>query len=235
MFKIAKQIKKERKDVSQRRYIKGEDDQLLTKEKDVCKRWKEYFEKLLNESNDFVVERVAPTEGPVEEITSDEVRSALASMKTGKAPGPSGISTELMKGAEDTVVAELTPIFQKVFETKTVPSCWQKSLTIPLYKQKGDSLNCGSYRGIRLLEHGLKLFEKIIERRLKRLITVDARQFGFTSGKSTTDAIFVVRQVQEKYTSMKKKFYHIFVDLEKAFDRVPRKAIEWALRRQNVP
>lgn len=164
---------------------------MLTKEKDISlyKRWKEYFEKLLNESNEFVVGRVAPTEGPVEEITNEEIRSALASMKKGKAPGPSGLSTELMKGAEDTVVAELTPIFQKMFETKKVPSHWQ-SLTIPLYKEKGDSLKCGSYRGIRLLEHGLKLFEKVIERKLKRLIKVVARQFGFTAGKSTADAIF---------------------------------------------
>ena len=39
-------------------------------------------------------------------------------------------------------------------------------------------------------------------------------------------------QLQEKLSEKKKKMYHVFVDQEKAFGRVPRKAIEWALRRQ---
>ena len=38
-----------------------------------------------------------------------------------------------------------------------------------------------------------------------------------------------------KYNKKKRKLYHIFIDLEKAFDRVPRKVIEWALRRKMVP
>ena len=49
---------------------------------------------------------------------------------------------------------------------------------------------------------------------------------------SATGAIFIVRQLKEKYNQKKIKLYHIFVDLEKAFDRVPRKVIEWALRRK---
>ena len=54
-------------------------------------------------------------------------------------------------------------------------------------------------------------------------------------GKSCTDAIFGFRRLQEKYCEKKRKLYHIFLDSEKAFDRVPRKAIEWALRRQRIP
>ena len=46
-------------------------------------------------------------------------------------------------------------------------------------------------------------------------------QFGFMAGKSTTDAIFIVRQLQEKYLARNKKLWMAFVDLEKAFDRVP--------------
>ena len=49
------------------------------------------------------------------------------------------------------------------------------------------------------------------------------------------DVIFILRQLQEKYCMKKRPLYHIFVDMEKAFDRVPRKAIQWALRRQGVP
>ena len=47
-------------------------------------------------------------------------------------------------------------------------------------------------------------------------------QFGFMPGRGTIDAIFIVRQLQEKYLEKKKKLYLALADLEKAFDRVPR-------------
>ena len=46
-------------------------------------------------------------------------------------------------------------------------------------------------------------------------------QFGFMEGKGTTDVIFTVRQLQKNYRVKGKKLYFSFVDLEKAFDRVP--------------
>ena len=98
-------------------------------------------------------------------------------------------------------------------------------------KGKGDAIECGKYRGIRLLEHAMKLFEKVLEERLRKLIKVDGLQFGFHPGRSTTDEIFIMRQLQEKL-SEKKKLYHDFVDLEKAFNQVPRKVIKWELRRK---
>ena len=59
--------------------------------------------------------------------------------------------------------------------------------------------------------------------------------FGFHSGKSTVNAIFVLRQLQEKFRGKKKELFLVFVDLEKAFDPVWREAIPWALRYQKVP
>ena len=94
---------------------------------------------------------------------------------------------------------------------------------------------CGKYRGVRLLEHGMKLWEKILERRLRDIVKIEDIQFGFQKDRSTADAIFVMRQLQERYKEKKKMLYHVFVDLEKAFDRVPREVIAWALRRQMVP
>ena len=57
---------------------------------------------------------------------------------------------------------------------------------------------------------------------------IDKKQFGFQPGKST--AICVLRQLQEKFRAKKKELYLVFVDLEKAFGRVPREAMRWALR-----
>ena len=59
-------------------------------------------------------------------------------------------------------------------------------------------------------------------------------QFGFMPGRGTTDAIFLVKQLQEKYLGKKKNLYFAFIELEKAFDRVPREVVWWAMRKLGV-
>ena len=56
-------------------------------------------------------------------------------------------------------------------------------------------------------------------------------QMGFTPGRGTTDAIFIMRQLMEKYEMGGRDLYMVFVDLEKAFDRVLRDVIWWLLRK----
>jgi len=74
----------------------------------------------------------------------------------------------------------------------------------------------------------MKVVEKIFEHRIRQQIEVDDMQFGFMKGKGTTDDIFTVRQVQENFRVKGKKLYFGFVDLEKAFDRVPIEVTRWA-------
>ena len=62
-------------------------------------------------------------------------------------------------------------------------------------------------RGITLLEHAMKVVERISEHRIPQQIEVDDMQFGFMKGKGTTDAIFSVRQMQENFRVKGKKLY----------------------------
>jgi len=66
-------------------------------------------------------------------------------------------------------------------------------------------MDCGSWRGIKLLEHATKMVERIFEHRIWQQIHIDDMQFGFMKGKETTDVIFIVRQMQEKFKAKGKK------------------------------
>ena len=82
--------------------------------------------------------------------------------------------------------------------------------------------------------HAMKIVEKVLERKLWHMVKVDEMQFGFMPCKGTTDAVFILR-LQEEYLDKEKKLYMCFVDLETAFDRVPRKVLEWAMRKKDIP
>ena len=89
----------------------------------------------------------------------------------------------------------------------------------------------GNYRSLKLIEQVMKVMERIVDGLIRQLVSIDDSQFGFVLGNGTTDAIFVVRQLQEKYLAANKRLHMAFVDLEKAFDWVPRKVIWWVLRK----
>ena len=91
-------------------------------------------------------------------------------------------------------------------------------------------MNCIAYRGVKLLDHAMKIVEKVLERRLRRMVKVDEIQFGFMPGKGTIDAVFCLRRLQEEYLDKEKSIYMCFIDLEKRFDRVPKKVLEWAMK-----
>ena len=91
-----------------------------------------------------------------------------------------------------------------------------------------------NYRGLKLIEQVMKVLERIVDGLIRQVVSIDDSQFGFVPGRGTTDAIFVIRQLQEKYLAANKRLYMAFLDLEQAFDRVPPKVIWWALRKLGV-
>ncbi|KAK3517067.1 hypothetical protein QTP86_004216 [Hemibagrus guttatus] len=99
LYRLARQRDRDGKDVQQVRVIKDRDGRVLTSEESVQRRWKEYFEELMNEENEREkrVEGVNSVEQKVDKIRKDEVRKALKWMKSGKAVGPDDIPVEVWK------------------------------------------------------------------------------------------------------------------------------------------
>ena len=128
----------------------------------------------------------------------------------------------MIKAAGEQAVNWLTSICNRIVKEESIPESWQMSELVSIYKGKGDVLECSSSRGIKLLEHGMKVAGRVLERRLRQAVV------------GTTDAIFIARQLQERYRGKHRELWLAFVDLERAFDRVPRKVVEWAIRKLGV-
>ena len=126
-------------------------------------------------------------------------------MKNGTAAGPTGTVSEMFTAEEDCSVKWLISLCNLILAQGRIPDDWRSSVLLPVFKGKGDPMECGSYRAIKLLEHAMKVY-----------------------------AIFTVWQMQEKYGCKGKKLYFAVVDLEKAFYRVPREVTRLALRKAEV-
>ncbi|KAK9053899.1 hypothetical protein SSX86_024974 [Deinandra increscens subsp. villosa] len=81
----------------------------------------------------------------------------------------------------------------------------------------------------------MKLWERVIEARLRRETQVSVNQCGFMPGQSTTEAIHILRQLMEKYREKRRDLHLVFIDLEKAYDSIPRCLIWNSLERRGVP
>ena len=157
-------------------------------------------------------------------------------MKNGKAVGPDDIPVEVWKCLGEGALKFLTKLYNRTMESEKMPEEWRDSVLIPIYKNKGDVQSCYSshYRGITLISHAMKLWERIVERRLRSDLTFSDQQYGFMPGKSTTDALFALRVLMEKYREDQKELHCVFVDLENAYDKIPREDVWYFMRKSGL-
>ena len=145
-------------------------------------------------------------------------------MGRNKACGPDDLTIEAIMVVAEMKPELLTYILQRIM-ADGIPDSWKKSKHIPIFKNKGDILECNNYRRIKLTSHFMKLWERIIEVRLRSIVNIRENQFGFRPGMSITEPVFALRQLQEKCREKNKDLHMVFVALEKAFDSIPRDLI----------
>ena len=127
-------------------------------------------------------------------------------MASGKAAGPSGIVAEILKPVGEAGAVEVRDLIEDIISEGCIPTDWQESFIVNLYKGKRDALNRGNYRGLKLIEQVMKVLERVVEGLIRQRVEIDEMQCGFMSGHGTTDAIFIVRQLQ-KHLAANKPLY----------------------------
>ena len=233
IFSLAKQMRKENVDVVGDKPVKNDAGEMSMSEEAKQNVWAEHYERLLNVEFDWDPDHLSnepPLEGSPIPITIDMVKKVISE----KATGPSGIVVEMIKAAGDTGATMIRDLATAIIRDGKVPTDLEQSFIVCLNKDKGDALDRGNYQGLKLTEQAMKILESIVDGLIRQMVSIDDSQFGFVPGRGITDAIFVVLQLQEKYLAVNKRLYMAFVDLEKAFDRVPGKVIWWALRKLGV-
>ena len=140
-----------------------------------------------------------PNEWLTQGINRNEVKVPISQMNNGKETGMDGIPLEMWKCLGEEGIDMLRNLMQGMYEQEKMPTEWRDNVVIYIYKEKGDMQYCGNYRGVKLMSHTMKIWERIIERKLREETTIGDEQFGVMPGRGTTDAIFAVRQLIEKH------------------------------------
>ena len=225
IYKTAKNYRKESQPPAYA--IKDQNDEnLLIDPRDIELRWKSYFENLLNPPDEDYEEhgidyQVEESDEP--DLSINEICKALKKMKNGKAPGEDRIPAELLKNMGNSGNIWFLELCLSFWNGGEIPDDWGKDLMCPIYK-KGDKTVCSNYRGISLMPHALKVYERMLEGRLRECIEekLGEWQHGFRPDRGTIDLIFTLKMIIEKTWEWDKERYIAFIDLEKAFDRLPR-------------
>ena len=202
VFKIAKQMKKTNQDVVGEKCIRNDEGNLASTEEEKKLAWKSHCEKLLNTEFDWdrdSLSEVHAVEGPAMQIKKEWVEEAIRKMKNGKA-------AEMVKASGDTGIELITSLANQIMKDGVIPQDWQSSIIVNCFKDKGDALERGSYRGLKLVDQVMMVIERVIDKLLRERIDIDEMQFGFVPGRGTTDAIFLLRQLQEKYLGKRRIF-----------------------------
>ena len=104
-------------------------------------------------------------------------------------------------------------LLQKIFEQEKIPEEWTDSVIVPLFNEKGDIQDSGDCRGIKMISHTIKIWERILDRKLREKTSIGKEQFGCMPDRGTTDAMLAARQVMEN-REMQKELHMVFINLE---------------------
>ena len=227
---------------SAERRMKKEDGSLSNSPEESAEVFSCHFEKLYNQTPTFdpsVIDLLEqrPVVQDCDHIpTDDEISDAIKRLKN--APGDSGICPQIWKALakKEETFDILRRIITHFWESELTPSEWETGL-LKILPKKGDLSLPENYRGIMLLETAYKIVSIIMKSRLlpiEESIDLES-QCGFRPQRGCTDAVFSIKIAMKKRREHGLESWILFIDLVKAFDRVPRELLWDILSKFGVP
>ena len=139
----------------------------------------------------------------------------------------------MLKASRVEGAQQIHELIEDIIHLTKIPTEWEESIIVSLYKGKGFALEWGNYQGLKLLDQVMKVLQGVAENFLWQ-VHIDDMQFGFMPEHSTTDAIFIVSQLQDKFHAINKTLYMALSIWKKTFNHVPRRVIWRAICKLNV-
>ncbi|KAL6121049.1 hypothetical protein NUSPORA_02097 [Nucleospora cyclopteri] len=218
-----------------------------TTDEDKCAIARNHFENLFSSDTkkgaDPFMSNGTRREDTDQEITWEEIRTVLSSLRRYKAASRDGLPIEAYKmAAEDHhgntgLASAILHIFNRIFKTGQIPDSWNKS-TIVLIHKKGDRKNLNNYRGITLINTLLKTFMKVMNNRLlhthEKSRLTGSHQIGFMPGIEGLSAVATLVEVAQRRMRNNLETWVAFLDLKKAFDLVPHYLLMKKLREKGI-
>ena len=168
---LANQFRRENADVVGDKPVKNDAGEMSMSEDSKQKAWLQHYQRLLNVENDWDPDHLSyqpPVESPPIPIIVYMVKKAISQMKAGKAPGPSGIVVEMICDLAAAIICNGKGL-----------SDWEQSFIVCLYKGKGDALERGNCRSLKLTEQVMKVLERIADGLIRQLVSINDSQYDF--------------------------------------------------------
>ena len=169
-----------------------------------------------------------------EEITYKELQNVIKKLKRKKSLGPDGIPNEIFLEADENTKKTLLTIINRIHQNEQIPPSWLQGHIIRLYKGKGTKGKCSNERGITLASNIGKVYERIINERVKKVVQITEAQAGGIPGSATVDHLIVMKQTINEIKNKGKTAYLVFLDVQKAYDKAWLDAILYVLHKNGV-
>ena len=140
-------MRKENKDIVAQKCIQYDSGKLAYSNEEKKKAWKQHYERLLNVEFPWSQENLSaadPVLGPSTLVIWEMVEKSINKMKKGKAPGPSGVVTEMLKAYSNICSKMIADLTNSTTSDNTMPNEWNDSIIISLYRGKSEALDRGN-------------------------------------------------------------------------------------------
>ena len=213
-----------------------EEGVIYTDEQDMATVMNRNFQGVFTEEGEFELDdRIVDDNGLYEvKVYQREILKLMEGLEVNKAPGPDGVTGWILRECREQLVDKIHKLISLSLTKGELPRDWKRANIVPIYKG-GSKENPLNYRPVSLLSVVGKMCEKIVKekwmRHLEEKNVLTNCQYGFRKGRSCTAnllsyyaKVFDIVQERDGWVDS------VYLDLKKAFDKVPHKRLLWKIK-----